>query len=938
MAKNKDKDRDKSIEKISNEIRQLTGELSNLVNSLTQQHAELIKKHDADKRMEQALQNLSATISDIGKTTKSQTIDVDKLIKLKADSDKAMLAGAKADQISNTMMSKLITALKKSDSSISIPKLIEQLKGANINDAIIESIDDMFKETDKLIIGSENLATEMANQITGVFDNAVKKIESIPGGKLFSKIFKFDQVRKSIYNNITLELMSAGNKGKMSFKSLANVAKTAFAEIGVAMGAATAGITLAIGAIILLLKAVYDEWNIQIESAKKLRDETGLTGDEALKLTKINQKITKQYMSMGVDMDVLAGSTAALVNEFQTINAITEGMQRNAGILVGTLGMAPDSAAKTLRLFKNMGIESDKMSLSLVGAVSQSAKLGGVAPSEVFKDLSESSREIYLYFKGNISNAAKAAIELRRMGTSLKEVANISKSLLDFESSITSELEASVLAGTQLDFSRARYAAFTGDLVGQQNAILDQIEKINDFENMNVIQKEAIAKASGMEIDQLENMISQRKAINEMDFDKKRRYEESINAIKKFRTENKANLILENQRLLMQEKMAKTWDNIVNILASTLFPLFDGIYNIVNDIATEIQKWLSTEDGKETMKQMKADMADIAESMRVLMPLLLKIFEYMTKISLTEWSTTISGFKQISNIANSFFGKTKKARYDAQIDFMKTAIKNQLKWASIFGKNKNIDKMLKQTDIISSALKNQNYTVGDFIKSIWNKTYKSITSFTSSITKSIGKYLSDKWNSMTSYISSSINFIKNGIINIWNSIQTTVSETFSSIYESLSSPFTMAFSYITSKFESVGKYIIDWWNKIYNVVLKPISNAWDFISGSDNTKENINIDTIPKTATGGITTKPQIRMVGEEGPEAIIPLNKMDNYTNDNTVLVSKMDELIGKIGNTDVIRKLDKLITVIESLDLNMDGKKVGELISRSSPSIGMG
>jgi hypothetical protein len=33
---------------------------------------------------------------------------------------------------------------------------------------------------------------------------------------------------------------------------------------------------------------------------------------------------------------------------------------------------------------------------------------------------------------------------------------------------------------------------------------------------------------------------------------------------------------------------------------------------------------------------------------------------------------------------------------------------------------------------------------------------------------------------------------------------------------------------------------------------------------------------VPPTATGGIVMRPQVRLVGEAGPEAIIPLNRMN--------------------------------------------------------------
>src|SRR3972149_4258297 len=109
--------------------------------------------------------------------------------------------------------------------------------------------------------------------------------------------------------------------------------------------------------IIALLYIAYKQWNKMIDSAKSLRDETGLTADEALRLTKISADVVSKYGTMGVSFEVMSKSVGALVNEFQSTSVLTEGMMKNVGLMVGALGVAPDSSAKTLRIFKNMGIE-----------------------------------------------------------------------------------------------------------------------------------------------------------------------------------------------------------------------------------------------------------------------------------------------------------------------------------------------------------------------------------------------------------------------------------------------------------------------------------------------------------------------------------------------------------------------------------------------------
>lgn len=71
---------------------------------------------------------------------------------------------------------------------------------------------------------------------------------------------------------------------------------------------------------------------------------------------------------------------------------------------------------------------------------------------------------------------------------------------------------------------------------------------------------------------------------------------------------------------------------------------------------------------------------------------------------------------------------------------------------------------------------------------------------------------------------------------------------------------------------------------------------------------------IPATAEGGIVTSPQVRLVGEAGPEAIIPLNKY--YFNQQPVIVNTNVNLQGEaeIGLNKLYFKLRKIEEVIKN------------------------
>ena len=89
----------------------------------------------------------------------------------------------------------------------------------------------------------------------------------------------------------------------------------------------------------------------------------------------------------------------------------------------------------------------------------------------------------------------------------MDDMTGMADNLLDFENSIQSQMEASVLLGRQLNFDKARQLALEGDLKGAADEVLKQVGTASDFNKLNIIQKKAVAKAAGLEVGQLEQAL-----------------------------------------------------------------------------------------------------------------------------------------------------------------------------------------------------------------------------------------------------------------------------------------------------------------------------------------------------------------------------------------------------------------------------------------------
>lgn len=129
-----------------------------------------------------------------------------------------------------------------------------------------------------------------------------------------------------------------------------------------------------------------------------------------------------------------------------------------------------------------------------------SALQNGVLLNEkdLLKGIKDVSAATTLSLGKNPKLIGEAVATAKSLGMELSKVEGIADSLLDFESSIASELEAELLLGRDINLEKARQAALNNDLATVAKEISDQIGSSAEFSKMNRIQQEALAKSVGM--------------------------------------------------------------------------------------------------------------------------------------------------------------------------------------------------------------------------------------------------------------------------------------------------------------------------------------------------------------------------------------------------------------------------------------------------------
>ena len=260
-------------------------------------------------------------------------------------------------------------------------------------------------------------------------------------------------------------------------------------------------IAAAIGAAVALFKIGLEIDQEVTDLAKGL----GISKDNA-------HELHHEIKDIAINTKIAGADTKALTEAYMELTAITgqnvvankEMLETNV-LLTKQYGMQASEAAE----FQLMSVGSGKTSEQVLGTVRNMTesynKMTGDSLNfkEITKDIAKATKSQLASYKGNVAQLTKAVIQAKKLGMTLDEAANISANLLDFESSIENEMKANVLTGKSMNMNAARQLALQGDIAGAAAAALEQAGSYDEFMEMEMYQKEAIAKAAGTTVDQL---------------------------------------------------------------------------------------------------------------------------------------------------------------------------------------------------------------------------------------------------------------------------------------------------------------------------------------------------------------------------------------------------------------------------------------------------
>tara|TARA_Y100000593_G_scaffold89840_1_gene174857 strand:+ start:1773 stop:4202 length:2430 start_codon:yes stop_codon:yes gene_type:complete len=352
-----------------------------------------------------------------------------------------------------------------------------------------EVIAKMKEDFDTAVEGIRLVEIE-TNLKEGIHEQVEAALEMIPSNA-FTKALGIDGMKKQIGEAASEAFIDEGltESLKEFGKDLGSFARNNFGPI---LGAAI-GIAMAFA----LLNAISDVTD-------KIGEKFGATGVQAFQGQLIGAEAAA--IRLGYEFDDMTGSVEELSTNFGIAFSDAIGMSTATLDTARALGLSTENSAKLTGMLMTMGGHSASTAESFMKQAHQLSVMEGIAPGVILSDMAESSEDVAKYMKDGGENIAKAAIEARKMGLSLSDAAKISDSLLDFQSSIQSEMEASILLGKQFNFQRARELALAGDVGGAMKEVVAQLGDENEWNKLNSIQREAIADSIGMSVEGMAKM------------------------------------------------------------------------------------------------------------------------------------------------------------------------------------------------------------------------------------------------------------------------------------------------------------------------------------------------------------------------------------------------------------------------------------------------
>ena len=324
--------------------------------------------------------------------------------------------------------------------------------------------------------------------------------KSLPGGGMLSKVLGLDDAKKKLNTGVNagFQAMNAhiaqggGMMGglKAGMQGFNSVVMMNPLLLVVAAGTALFGI----------LRSVEKE-------SQEIATATGMTVSQSKQLvenTKLHRNRLDTVLASSEDiMDV----QKEMIGQYGAMGQLSNEIAGQVADTGKSFGYGAKTAGEMQVQLEQMGMSSKEAADAQDRFAADMIK-SGVDVGTTMKDIAENGKLATKYLGGSPEVLKKAAIEAQKMGVNIATMVKVSDQLLNIEDSLTAQMEYQALSGKQINLDKARELALNGDIAGATKEVMGQVGTLADFNKMNRYEKEKLAQATGMEVDELQKSLA----------------------------------------------------------------------------------------------------------------------------------------------------------------------------------------------------------------------------------------------------------------------------------------------------------------------------------------------------------------------------------------------------------------------------------------------
>jgi hypothetical protein len=262
---------------------------------------------------------------------------------------------------------------------------------------------------------------------------------------------------------------------------------------------------IAAAAAVLALVALIKKGIEVDEEITNFAKKMGVTKEEALKTHHHLLEMVNDTKVIGANQKTMEEASINLNNILGTNAEVSKDMLETNVLLTKQFDMTSEAAAEFQTTSAGLGQTGIQLAENIKATAAQYDAMTGDSTNflDIQKRIAKTSKSTLANYHGNVKALTLATIQAKKLGMTLDETAGVSSNLLNFEQNIQDEMTANVLTGKHMNMNAARQLALEGDTAAAAAAAVEEAGKGADILKMNVLQREAVAAAAGLSVEQL---------------------------------------------------------------------------------------------------------------------------------------------------------------------------------------------------------------------------------------------------------------------------------------------------------------------------------------------------------------------------------------------------------------------------------------------------